>query len=163
MLARGAKVCGATTTNASGATVPLNPPVCDTALTSACTIGECIETGPSTRVLKWSDKESEHKPTAGNWGGDNQCVAANGQYKDTCSTSLATMDAEGKADYIKRMISGCRLGAERSCVDAKFQYDKPPIATVFTAGASRPSPNLLSLLVSTAMLVVVSIATGGEQ
>jgi len=161
MLARGAKVCGASTTDASGATVALNPPVCDAALTSACTIGDCVKRKDNS-ILKWSDKESRYNrmygPTAGNWGGDKQCVTADGQFKDTCSTSLASMDAAGKADYIKRMISGCRLGAERSCVDEKFQYDRPPNSQDLSGGAPCVLPYALSLLVSSAMLVVVSVA-----
>ena len=121
-LTRAQTVCGATTTNSTGHSVAVNPPMCDPKLTSACTINSCKD--GSGGVLRWSDKESQYKPTESNWGGDNQCVV-NGEYSSTCSTSLADMNAEAKANYLGRMISGCRLGAERSCVDAKYQYDKP--------------------------------------
>ena len=121
-LTRAQTVCGATSTNSTGHSVAVNPPMCDPKLTSACTINSCKDS--SGGVLRWSDKESQYKPTESNWGGDNQCVV-NGEYSSTCSTSLADMNAEAKANYLGRMISGCRLGAERSCVDAKYQYDKP--------------------------------------
>jgi hypothetical protein len=50
------------------------------------------------RLTKWSDRKAEFRPTAGNWGGDNQCIAENGEYKTTCSNSLATMDSVGKRE-----------------------------------------------------------------
>ena len=154
-LARAASVCGANVQNASGHTVALDPYTCDTALTSACTVKECMKEG---RLTKWSDRKDEFRPRCFQGAsGDSpipfppidrlekcsgpmlhdfsprsgyhwhfsQCLAEKGEYKTTCSNSLATMDDAGKADYVKRMISGCRLGADRSCVDPKYQYDQP--------------------------------------
>ena len=57
------------------------------------------------RLAKWSDRKAEFRPTAGNWGGDNQCIAENGEYKTSCSNSLATMDSDGKRESERETIS----------------------------------------------------------
>ena len=61
------------------------------------------------RLTTWSDRKDEFGPTAGNWGGDNQCVAENGEYKSTCSNSLATMDSVGKRERERDNQCICRV------------------------------------------------------
>lgn len=150
MLQRGRDVCGASTSNATGFTSKVNPTICNPSLSSNCAIGKCRSAAGNE--VKWQDKEPEL--SLGLWGGDHQCLVGGGtSLSPTCSSSMATMDDEGKADYLKRMISGCRLGAERSCVDEKYQYNKA--VTDLSSSATTRSPLYVPLLVSMAASFLV--------
>ena len=135
--------------------MPVNPPVCDTALTDTCTIGKCRTDSGNTK--KWLDASANYGTS--NWGGDNQCKMADGSWKSTCSNSLKEMPAAEKEAYMSRMISGCRLGAERSCVEDKYRYDKPGKVAFNLANALRiPSAGAwFCLLVS--VTLSMSLAT----
>ena len=146
-------ICGATTTatiNGTSVAVPFNPPVCDAALRETCTIGKCRTDSGSTK--KWLDASAEYGTS--NWGGDNQCKLADGGWKATCSNSLKDMSETDKEGYMSRMISGCRLGAERSCVEDKYRYDKPATKVFDDLASTLRSPSAdawLCLLVSVAL------------
>ena len=72
MLSRAAQTCGAMMDSPNGnGTISVNPPVCDVALTNACSIRECKNTDGS--VAKWADKESGAQPSVWGGGGDNSC------------------------------------------------------------------------------------------
>ena len=148
MLLRAPTVCGGANENVS---------ICDPELNAKCTISSCRNDGA---VAKWKDKAGDFSPAnqfsqVSMWGGDNKCVVG-GAFSSTCSNSLQDMNADGKAAYLKRMTSGCRLGAERSCVPDQFKYPVPPPTSMLSNSANQHPTSLVAIVTMLLVLLWVS-------